>query len=97
MLYPFGQEPNWLSILQTKWTDWKYQGEWRYVRLVKDGGPGLMDVPSGAILEVRLGLGISKWHARRVIAAAQKLPDSPRILQAHLHPETFELIFEQVG
>jgi len=95
-LYPFGPEPDWLSILRTKSPAWKYEGEWRYVRPPDEGGPGLMDVPPGAIVEVRLGLRISNWHAGRVIATARRLPDKPRILRARLHPDTFALDFEDV-
>ena len=96
-MYAFGgPEPDWLRILRTKSKDWAYEREWRYVRLDNAGGPGLMDVPAGAIVEVRLGLRISKWHADRLIAAARKLPDRPRILRAVRHPDTFELCFEEV-
>lgn len=96
-LYPFGPEPNWLSILRTKSPSWKYEGEWRYVRLPEDGGSGLMDVPENAIVEVRLGLKISKWHASRVMAAARRLPDAPRVLRARLRPDTFDLEFVEVA
>ncbi len=95
-MYAFGPEPDWLRILRTKSKDWAYEGEWRYVRLDNAGGPGLMDVPAGAIVEVRLGLRISKWHADRLIAAARKLPDRPSILRAVRHADTFELCFKEV-
>lgn len=96
-MYPFGPEPDWYRILSTKAKGWSYEGEWRYLRLEEAGGIGLMDVPAGAIVEVRLGLRVSKWHADRIIAAARKLPDRPRILQAVKHPESFELGFEVIG
>jgi hypothetical protein len=97
-MYAFGgPEPDWFRILTTKARDWSYEGEWRYVRLKDDGGPGLMDVPTGAIIEVLLGLATSRWHADRVIAAARRLQDQPRIFRAVRHPTEFGLSFEEVS
>jgi hypothetical protein len=96
-LYPFGPAPDCLRIIASKSRQWAYEGEWRYVRLADDGGAGLMEVPVGAIVEVRLGLHIAPWHAARVVAAARRLPDQPRILEARLHAERSELLFVPVA
>jgi hypothetical protein len=83
-----------MRIIRTKSPTWQYEDEWRYARTPMDGGPGMMDVPMGAIVEVRLGCRISRWHARRLIAAARRLPDRPRIYQARLDSEHYLMHFD---
>lgn len=80
-LSPFG-ESNWIELLSSKSIDWAYEEEWRYVRTEPDGGHGVMDIPTGAIVEVCLGPRISTADRETVVRTARALRDQPRIMQA---------------
>jgi Protein of unknown function (DUF2971) len=92
---PFGGE-NWLEILFIKSGHWAYEREWRYVRMINDGGVGLMTVPANSIVEVCLGPNMSAFDREVVVEAARKLPDRPRILQVQLKPKRYGLTFCQL-
>ncbi len=95
---PFGRDgvDYWLAMLFTKSEPWAYEEEWRYVRIGEDGGPGLMAVPKGCIVEVCLGSRMSEDDRNAVVQAARALPDRPQIFQTRLMPDRFGLAFDSI-
>lgn len=93
---PFLGDTDWQRILYTKSLHWSYEEEWRYVRVTEDGGTGLMTVPEGCIVEVCLGPRLESVDRESVIEAARALPEKPRILQAGLLDDRFELKFKPI-
>lgn len=75
---------------------WAHEQEWRFIRTPELGGPGLIEVPQGAIVEVCLGPRMSPLAETKVVDAARSLPDAPRILRAELMPDRYGISFGQV-
>lgn len=96
VMSPFGEE-DWLGILFTKSNHWSYEQEWRYVRMIEDGGVGMMTVPPNSIAEVCLGPKMTSNDSNAVIRAARALPDQPRIVQAELDRESYGLKFVELN
>ncbi|MBL8802133.1 MAG: DUF2971 domain-containing protein [Planctomycetes bacterium] len=84
---------SWPAVLHTKAPEWAYEEEWRFVRTPIDGGPGLLNLPSGSIAEVLLGPRMSSDHREKVIKAAHLVEDRPTVREVVLMPKQFGMRF----
>ena len=76
----------------TKSTSFRYEHEWRIVRL--NESPGLKPIPKGIIGAVILGCQIDPAMADRVVAACTVYDGDIDIVRSRLAPETFGLTME---
>jgi hypothetical protein len=73
----------------TKSTPFRYEREWRIVRL--DEGEGLKTIPNGIIGAVILGCQIDPVDADRVVSACAAYDGDVEIVRSQLDPETYGL------
>lgn len=76
----------------TKATPFRYEREWRVVRL--DQGEGLKRIPNGIIGAVILGCQIDPADADRVVHACAAYDGDVQIVRSMLDPETYGLTME---
>lgn len=88
---------DWHTVLRTKASHWKYEEEWRFMQPKGGKVEDLIEVPAGAVAEVVLGPRMSDETRRRIVAAAEHLPDRPILLHASLDPTQYKMTIDGIS